>query len=400
MTITSTLFTTPVFSVPSFLNAIDGRFQCKSAGCTESFASKIDLIKHWARRHPAIPQAQQQLASDTHCTTLHLAAEHGYEHIARLLIENGADVDAWIPQWHCNDGDFNYETARETSLHIAARLGHEGVVQTLLEHGAFVDAQDNIGEFNDTLVAFSYTPLYAAATKGHERVVRLLAEAGADVNAGVSFTGSWLSSMAIPPLHTAVEHRHHKVVAALLECGANPNHPSTWRSYRRLDPLDWIPKYCDPSQGVDKYAWPYKTPLCIAIENDDIEVARLLIEHGADIHDLRGAARGCPPLHLAVLRRRPETALMLIQKGADVNSRILFKYAKDVVEFLYIRGWDALRQAFAQFRQWYLLVDERGHVRPQQGIAISEDFRYGCLLCFVSLFNIMRLTQNFENPMW
>ena len=55
--------------------------------------------------------------------------DKGHVEVARVLIENGADVgaqgmDGWMP------------------LHWVSRHGQAELVQVLLEHGAIVDAKD------------------------------------------------------------------------------------------------------------------------------------------------------------------------------------------------------------------------------------------------------------------
>ena len=62
---------------------------------------------------------------------------------------------------------------KQSGMHLAARWGHEAVVRLLVEQGADVEARDENG----------WTVLHWAAEYGHEAVVRLLVEQGADVEA-------------------------------------------------------------------------------------------------------------------------------------------------------------------------------------------------------------------------
>jgi ankyrin repeat protein len=65
-------------------------------------------------------------------TPLHMASLRGYEQVARVLLECDADVTAQ------NDDD-------QTPLHVASSEGHLQVVRVLLEHGASTTARDKVG---------------------------------------------------------------------------------------------------------------------------------------------------------------------------------------------------------------------------------------------------------------
>jgi ankyrin repeat protein len=60
--------------------------------------------------------------------------------------------------------DFIGKSLLETALHRAAEFGHDTVVRLMLEEGADVEAKNGNGE----------TALHVAARRGHEAVVQLL----------------------------------------------------------------------------------------------------------------------------------------------------------------------------------------------------------------------------------
>jgi hypothetical protein len=66
-------------------------------------------------------------------TPLHYAAENGHIEIARLLLQNGAEVNV-----RNNYGN--------TPLHWAASNGHVDILHLLVENGVDLEAQDNNGE--------------------------------------------------------------------------------------------------------------------------------------------------------------------------------------------------------------------------------------------------------------
>jgi ankyrin repeat protein len=93
-------------------------------------------------------------------TPLHFASQGSYCgvnialcHIARLLLERGADINA-------------LSETRSTPLHLAAQDGRIEVVRVLLKHGANVVAEDGRGR----------TALQVASDQGHDVVIKFLSE--------------------------------------------------------------------------------------------------------------------------------------------------------------------------------------------------------------------------------
>ena len=93
-----------------------------------------------------------------------------------------------------------------TPLHYAALGGHEEVARLLLQQGA------NINTFN----AQGLTPLFLASRDGHEGIVELLSsQQEANLESG--------DSLAHTPLCVAVANGHLRIFARLLRRGANPH---------------------------------------------------------------------------------------------------------------------------------------------------------------------------------
>lgn len=122
-------------------------------------------------------------------TPLMVAAFHGNEAAAKLLIEHGAD-----PQARDRDG--------YTPLHWGALAGYSEVV-CLVAARAEVNVQSKAG----------ITALLQAAAAGHLAVARVLLEAGANPN--IASAEGWT------PMHKSVANKHAEVVRLLLASGAS-----------------------------------------------------------------------------------------------------------------------------------------------------------------------------------
>ena len=90
-------------------------------------------------------------------TALHLAASEGHSKIIEILLDNGANIEA-------------YTTIKRRALHIASLRGSLDAAKVLISRGANVDAQD----YED------HTPLHIASERGFGEIVELLLEKGAD----------------------------------------------------------------------------------------------------------------------------------------------------------------------------------------------------------------------------
>jgi hypothetical protein len=119
-------------------------------------------------------------------TPLHDAVMNGHIEIARLLLQNGAEVNA-------KDSD-GY-----TPLHIAARNGHVDFLHLLVENGADLEAQNNDG----------WRALHRAAWMGHLPFIQeLISRYHVDINAS-NYYGttalSWASLNDHPEIITFLQ---------------------------------------------------------------------------------------------------------------------------------------------------------------------------------------------------
>ena len=120
---------------------------CATTQLLESPTVKApDISIHQAAEEGKIEAVKQHLASGTNVnlkndggsTPLIEASRKGHKEIAKLLIENGADVNCKL----------QYTTDIKsiegwTSLHVAAAKGHKVIAELLIAKGADVNAMDD-----------------------------------------------------------------------------------------------------------------------------------------------------------------------------------------------------------------------------------------------------------------
>lgn len=154
-------------------------------------------------------------------TPLMIAAFHGHERIALILIDSGANVHA-------------VDERRYTPMHWAAFQGFERVIERLIAKGAKPDVANSFG----------WTPMMQAAARGHFGVVCILLDHGAYIDQCAK--DGWTA------LHKATANGHMEVIKLLLERSAFVN-----------------PRYQDGT-----------TPLKLALQKGRREIAALLTSVG------------------------------------------------------------------------------------------------------------------------
>ena len=175
------------------------------------------------------------------------------------------------------DGNCSMSFARAVDLHAAVRTGDTAIVQSVIESGADVNAPDSWG-----------TPLDIAVVKGSDKIVQLLIDAGADVEGATS-----------PAL--GGEHPLH--LAATRPSGAGTARLLISRG-AQLDARD--------AAG--------RTPLITAVLADNVEVAEVLLDAGADLETVDSKLEASP-LSWAACSRRIKATRFLLSKGAQINRR-------------------------------------------------------------------------------
>jgi ankyrin repeat protein len=227
---------------------------------------------HWAVRLEDLDTVRALIAAGADVkrpnrlglTPLPIAATAGNPALLRLLLDAGADPNTTDP-------------TGETTLMIAARVGVLDAVQVLIDGGASVDQREE---------AFQQTALMFAVRENHTPVVRLLLAKGASVNAKtrVGQTPNWVLPNSVPGFGFGV---------GIIRGGL-------------------------PARGSRAPIPGALSPLQYAARDGRLEVAKVLLDAGADINSRD--ANDITPLIAAIVNNRVDVARLLIERGADVQA--------------------------------------------------------------------------------
>lgn len=234
-------------------------------------------------------------------TPLMLATKNGNASAVKALLEAKANPEAGRGEWN------------RSALIIAAETGHEDVVKLLLGAGANVHRETEDRR----------TALLLAAEGGHENIVKLLnaadagADAGAKGNANKQVT-ALLDLKKQDDLVSAVGQNNPDEVKRLLAAGANPNAPN--RSGQT--PLAANNGGVEMARlllekGADVNA---SNPLMAAVGKGDLALVKLLLERGAKINP-EGMNDGAALIRAMTIYQGEAIAKLLLDQGAKVNAK-------------------------------------------------------------------------------
>ena len=244
-----------------------------------------------------VPKSDVNLAQGDGMTALHWAAYQDNLEMARILIQAGANLNAanrlkaltplliaaqagdaaMLDLLLKSGADANLANALGTTpLMLAAASGKPDAVKTLLDHGADVNARES---------ARRQTALMFAAALNRDAVIRLLASRGADLNATSKIVPINADIVdedgnSIPaPSRTGATKRRGQAEGKVAGMGGMTALHYAAREGLMATAQALVESGVDVNKTnpVDK-----STPLVIAISNGHYDVAKYLVDHGAD----------------------------------------------------------------------------------------------------------------------
>lgn len=206
-------------------------------------------------KHGALVNAKESLRGTT---ALMWAVEQGHTDAVKFLIQHGADVGV------TSSFDSKGGTAYLAPT-VKGRANQEKQFRRFRQELTAKDAEALAAAFGvpHNTKGGGLTALVLAAREGHLDCAKLLVEAHADVNQATHY--GWT------PLLTAVQNRHYQLAAYLLDHGANPNIANNG---------GWTPLYiATDNRNIEGGDYPVREP-----DMDHLEIIKLLLAHGANVN--------------------------------------------------------------------------------------------------------------------
>jgi ankyrin repeat protein len=290
-------------------------------------------LRHLLRRNPKLARAEFW-----YTPAIHFAVREGHAEAVQLLLESGAD-----PEWNGLHQGSLIDMARERGhavvaellaharnrrgrvaarpadhpVHVAACNGDVLAVRELL------DGDPHLTELGNAAGA---TLLHIACRRGDAAMVGLLLERGANVHAVQSAAaglsgGLWTDLQAIDLAiwHSRRRSGDDSIARMLLERGAT--HDLTVAA--ALGHRDRVRQLLDQDPTRIRGTRPSgRRPLSAAIEFGHDDIARLLLERGADPGWAEPTAARGRALHAAASAGSLAMVELLLAHGADPNSTV------------------------------------------------------------------------------
>ena len=271
--------------------------------------------------------------------SLCVAIQKGFKSIVELLLDNGADIE-YADSWYARP------------LHVAVGYGNLDLLEFLLGRGADINSEGGIERIYQRGGA-----LQSAANSGHLPIVRFLVQHGADLEMygrsqrnALQYAASGGHILIIKELLAAGGNVNSRgKLGSVLYCAVNDNQPDTVRLL--LESGADVNEVTETQEGNIS---PRPKPLLQASKNGNLRVVKILLDAGADPNVSSALWSNSElPLHAAAKVGCIDILQVLLEHGANVNAQ-----AEDGFSAIHFAAYSGHHDALQ-----FLLVDY--HANPK-----------------------------------
>jgi ankyrin repeat protein len=283
---------------------------------TAASDGNLGRVKELVRNAPSLVQCEYN-----YTPPIHFAVREGHLEVTRFLLDHGAEP-ANYRTYPFQDSlltmarDREYDDVAELLLEYLSRRAPvvEGLEEFLsAAQSGDIEKVKNELTRNPSLARAASdtgdTALHQAIDRQHTDVAQLLLEAGADVEVQ--------RADGVRPINLAIRRGNRKLAELLVANGA----AYTIYIAAVFDDIDYVKDALDRDSSLASFEDSSHThPLTAATSRNDVEMVKLLLDHGADPSLPEEGAPLGQPLWLAVYQGHRELAKLLLEHGANPNT--------------------------------------------------------------------------------
>jgi ankyrin repeat protein len=223
-------------------------------------------------------------------TALHYAAAYGHASIAKLLLQNSADVEIRA-------------ACSMRALHLAAHYAEVEVVRVLLDHGAEIESRTNDGK----------TVLHHAVERNSLTIIQLMISRQANIEAR--------DLKQRTPIFWGCKNDRMDAIKLLLLNGANfmakdveGNTALHWAAW--YGQVSMVKLFVEHGADLSAKGVNDENPLGLAVSNGHARAVMILLDYGAPT-ELKNSF-GRTALHFAAKKGNLDIVCLLVRVGANI----------------------------------------------------------------------------------
>jgi ankyrin repeat protein len=286
-----------------------------------SRAGDLDRVKELVSRRPELARCEYN-----YTPPIHFAVREGHLSLVRYLLDQGVDLNYKTYSF----GDSLLTMARDREYHEIAELlletlsgwfpvreGINAILDAALK-GDIAGLKSNLAS-DPTLARASNdtgeTALHKAAEGGHLDAITTLLDAGANPDA--------VRSDGLRPINCALRRQRQNPLQAGVVAGALLARGAQYNIYLAavLGDYQYVRQTLTRDPSLSNFEdTSHSRPISAAAQRNEIQMVKLLLDHGADPSLPEAGSPLGQALWTAVYQRQTEMARLLLEHGANPNT--------------------------------------------------------------------------------